>query len=92
LKRVCGRLPAGTERRAGFIEGMFIVSDGVKGCAMDRPWGLPVTHLALVLLTLISLLAAFFSVPAARSAPQGTLESIVILYHSDVGGKVEPCG
>lgn len=76
----------------GFIEGMFIVSDGVKGYAMDRPGGLPVTHLALVLLTLISLLAAFFSVPAALSAPQGTLESIVVLYHSDVGGKVEPCG
>ncbi len=71
---------------------MFIVSDGVKGCAMDRPGGLPVTHLALVLLALISLLAAFASVPAALSAAQGTLEPIVILYHSDVGGKVEPCG
>lgn len=71
---------------------MFIVNDGVKGCAMDRPGGLSVMHLALVLWTLISLLAAFVSVPAVRSAPQGTLESIVILYHSDVGGKVEPCG
>ena len=71
---------------------MFIVSDGVKGCAMDRTGGLSVTHLALVLLALISLFAAFFRVPAALTAPQGTLESIVILYHSDVGGKVEPCG
>jgi len=92
LKRACGHLPAGADRRAGFIEGMFIVSDGVKGCAMVRPAGLPVTHLVLVLLTLISLLAAFASVPAVLAAPKGTLESIVILYHSDVGGKVDPCG
>ncbi len=70
-----------------YSEGMFIVNDGVKGRAMDRPGGLSVMHLALVLSTLISLLAACVSVPAVRSAPQGTLESIVILYHSDVGGK-----
>jgi len=71
---------------------MFIVSDGVKRCVTGRPAGLPVTRLALVLSILISLLAAFASVPAAMAAPQGTWESIVILYHSDVGGKVEPCG
>jgi hypothetical protein len=92
LKRACGRFPAGADRRAGFTEGMFIVSDGVKRCVTDRPAGLPVTRLALVLLTLISLLAAFANVPATLAAPQGTSESIVILYHSDVGGKVEPCG
>lgn len=92
LKRACGRFPAGANRRAGFIEGEFIVSDDVKGRAPERPVGLPLTRFALVGLILLSLLATFASAPAAPAPPKGTLESIVILYHSDVGGKVEPCG
>lgn len=71
---------------------MFIVSDGLKGCVTDRPAGRPLARLALVLSILAGLLAAGAGLPAAAAAPQGTMESIVLLYHSDVGGKVEPCG
>lgn len=68
------------------------MSDDVKARAPDRPAGLLLTGFALVGLILLSLLATFASAPAAPAPPKGTLESIVMLYHSDVGGKVEPCG
>jgi hypothetical protein len=48
---------------------------------------------ALLLVLLFCLLAA-----AAAAAPKGTTgtapkwEPIVVLYNSDVGGKIEPCG
>jgi len=57
------------------------------------PWaGLPPARLVLVLSILAALLAAVAAASAAPAAPKGTWESIVLLYHSDVGGKVEPCG
>ncbi|MHB8078962.1 MAG: hypothetical protein ACYDIE_06890 [Candidatus Krumholzibacteriia bacterium] len=66
------------------------MSDGVKGRVTDRPSGLQWTRFAL--LVLVGLLAALAGAPAAVAAERGTWESIVLLYHSDVGGKVEPCG
>lgn len=70
---------------------MSIVSDGVKGCRTGRPAGL--LRICLALIGLICLLAA--CAVAAPATPQTTpkkWESITLLYHSDVGGKIEPCG
>lgn len=69
---------------------MSIVSDGVKGCQTGRPRGLLPACLALV--CLICLLATCVGADSVPAAQQKGWESVVILYHSDVGGKVEPCG
>lgn len=67
------------------------MSDGVQGCATDRPRGLTWTRLVLLLL-LVGLLVTATGIAMAAAGERVTWQPIVLLYHSDVGGKVEPCG
>lgn len=54
----------------------------------------PLRATGLVLcLMLVGLAAVALEVRRPRAAPvESEWEAITVLYHSDVGGKIEPCG
>lgn len=60
--------------------------------ACDRP-APPAGLLILLLLCALALVAPAARAPGAPpAAADEAWEKVVVLYHSDVGGKIEPCG
>jgi hypothetical protein len=61
-------------------------------CADARVRALPGALLLLVLLALLALLAQPGGATPGKLPPKPNWSSVTVLYNSDVGGKIEPCG